>query len=107
RCAAAAQVPTAGVYRSPDVLGAIAETQAKLDGQRSAMLVLQDRVARELSRCAESLAEVAQAPQTPVRRLCRRAGPADLARPALGGRQCGGGRRCPGTPGRRGAAIRP
>ena len=49
--ARAAKVPPTVFQRITDVLGAIAETQAKLDGQRSAMLVLQDRVARELSRC--------------------------------------------------------
>jgi potassium-dependent mechanosensitive channel len=81
--ARAAKVPPAVFQRITDVLGAIAETQAKLDGQRSAMLVLQDRVARELSRCEEALAEVEQARQRAVSDLfVRESPPIWRARPA-------------------------
>ena len=86
--ARAAKVPPALFQRITDVLGAIAETQAKLEAQRSATLLLQNKVARELSRCEEALAEVEQARQRAVGDLFMResppiwrARPADVASP--------------------------
>jgi small-conductance mechanosensitive channel len=73
--ARAAKVPPAVFQRITDVLAAIAETQAKLESHRGAMLVLQDRVARELSRCEEALAEVQQARQRAVSDLFVRESP--------------------------------
>jgi small-conductance mechanosensitive channel len=81
--ARAAKVPPALFQRITDVLAAIAEAQAGLEAQRSATLLLQDRVARELSRCEEALAEVEQARQRAVGDLfVRESPPIWRARPA-------------------------
>jgi potassium-dependent mechanosensitive channel len=73
--ARAAKAPAAIFQRTADVLAAIAETQERVEAQRVATLVLQDRVARELSRCEDALAQTDQARQRAVGDLFVRESP--------------------------------
>jgi potassium efflux system protein len=59
----AAQVPPELLKRTEDVLAALAAAQTKVEAQRVATLVLQDRVARELARADSALDQIAQARQ--------------------------------------------
>ena len=57
----AAGAPKPTVDRTDSVLAAIETTRQRLDSARAETLVLQDRVARQLSRTQEAIVEVAQA----------------------------------------------
>jgi small-conductance mechanosensitive channel len=57
----AAKAPPELSERIKDVLASLADAQARLEAERATTLVLQDRVARELSRADSALAEIAQA----------------------------------------------
>jgi small-conductance mechanosensitive channel len=59
----AAKVPPELSQRTGDVLAALAAAQTKVEAQRAATLVLQDRVARELARADTALAQIGQARQ--------------------------------------------
>ena len=59
----AAKVPPELLKRTEDVLTALAAAQTKVEAQRVATLVLQDRVARELARADSALDQIAQARQ--------------------------------------------
>jgi small-conductance mechanosensitive channel len=59
----AAQVPPELAQRTADVLAALAAAQTKVEVQRVATLVLQDRVARELARTDSALDQIGQARQ--------------------------------------------
>src|SRR5207247_9499318 len=68
----AAKVPPELTQRTADTAAAIAGAQAKLEAQRAATLVLQDRVARELTRADAALAEIGQARRLAAARLLHR-----------------------------------
>jgi potassium-dependent mechanosensitive channel len=57
----AAKVPPELVQRTLDTVGAITAAQARVDAERAATLILQDRIARELSRADGALAAIGQA----------------------------------------------
>src|SRR5262245_45243424 len=57
----AAKVPPELAQRTLDTVAAITAAQAKVEDQRASTLVLQDRIARELSRADAALADVSQA----------------------------------------------
>ena len=57
----AAKVPPELAQRTLDTVAAISAAQAKVEDQRASTLVLQDRIARELSRADAALADVSQA----------------------------------------------
>jgi potassium-dependent mechanosensitive channel len=68
----AAKAPPEVSQRVMDVLTALAGAQARVEAERAATLVLQDRVARELTRTDSALAQIAQARrQTAVGLLVR------------------------------------
>ena len=71
----AAKVPPELTQRTADTAAAIAGAQAKLEAQRGATLVLQDRVARELARADAALAEIGQARRLAADSLLHRESP--------------------------------
>jgi potassium-dependent mechanosensitive channel len=71
----AAKVPPELTQRTADTVAAIAGAQAKVEAQRAANLVLQDRIARELTRADTALAEIAQARRLAADSLLRRESP--------------------------------
>ena len=56
-----AKAPPEVSQRIMDVLSALAGAQARVEAERAATLVLQDRIARELARADSALAQIAQA----------------------------------------------
>jgi len=73
--ARSSRVPEQVIERVDSVLAAITASRARLEAQRAAILVLQDRVARELARCEDALALIAGSRQEATGQLFRRDGP--------------------------------
>jgi potassium efflux system protein len=71
----AAGAPRPIVERTDSVLGAIETTRERLESARAATLVLQDRVAHQLSRSQEALLQVAQARRQATVQLFARESP--------------------------------
>ena len=71
----AAKVPPELTQRTLDTVTAIAGAQTKVEAQRGATLVLQDRIARELTRADAVLAEIGQARRLAADSLLRRESP--------------------------------
>jgi potassium-dependent mechanosensitive channel len=71
----AAKVPPELAQRTVDTVSAIVEAQNKVETQRAATLVLQDRVARELTRADNALAQVGQARRRAAGSLLARESP--------------------------------
>ena len=70
-----AKVPPEVLQRTLDTVGAITSAQGRVETQRAATLVLQDRIARELTRTDASLASIGQARQRAADTLFRRDSP--------------------------------
>jgi small-conductance mechanosensitive channel len=70
-----AQVPPELTQRTADTVTAIAGAQTKVEAQRGATLVLQDRIARELTRADAALAKIGQARRLAADSLLRRESP--------------------------------
>jgi small-conductance mechanosensitive channel len=70
-----AKVPPELLQRTLDTVGAITGAQAKVETQRASTLVLQDRIARELTRTDASLASIGQARKRAADTLFRRDSP--------------------------------
>jgi small-conductance mechanosensitive channel len=71
----AAKPPPELSQRIMDVLTALADAQARVETERAAALVLQDRVARELTRVDNALAQIGQARRRTAGGLLVRDGP--------------------------------
>jgi small-conductance mechanosensitive channel len=71
----AAKVPPELAKRTVDIVAAIIEAQSKVDTQRSATLVLQDRIGRELTRADDALAQIGQARRRAAESLLARESP--------------------------------
>jgi small-conductance mechanosensitive channel len=70
--ARASRAPAPVVSRIDSVLGAIDQTRARLEEERGATLVLQDRVAQQVARCDDLLARLATARHDVAGRLLAR-----------------------------------
>src|SRR5262249_62093548 len=70
--AAASQAPAPVTERSDAPLAAIADARTKLEAQRAAALGVQARAARQLARCEDALAQIAQARSRAVGQLWAR-----------------------------------
>jgi len=70
-----AKVPPEVLQRTLDTVGAITAAQARVETQRAATLILQDRIARELTRTDASLASIGQARKRAADTLFRRDSP--------------------------------
>ena len=70
-----AKVPPEVLQRTLDTVGAITGAQARVETQRGATLVLQDRIARELTRTDAALASIGQARKRAADTLFRRDSP--------------------------------
>jgi potassium-dependent mechanosensitive channel len=71
----AAKVPPELAKRTVDIVAAIIEAQGKVETQRSASLVLQDRIARESTRADNALAQIGQARRRAAESLLARESP--------------------------------
>ena len=71
----AAKVPPELAKRTVDIVAAIIEAQGKVETQRSATLVLQDRIGRELTRADNALAQIGQARRRAAESLLARESP--------------------------------
>jgi small-conductance mechanosensitive channel len=71
----AAEVPPELTQRTADTVTAIAGALTKVEAQRGVTLVLQDRIARELTRADAALAEIGQARRLAADSLLRRESP--------------------------------
>ena len=70
-----AKVPPELLQRTLDTVAAITTAQSKVEAQRAATLVLQDRVAREVTRADAALASIGQARRRAADSLLLRDGP--------------------------------
>src|SRR4030095_3809365 len=70
-----AKVPPELLQRTLDTVGAITSAQGRVETQRAATLVLQDRIARELTRTDAALASIGQARKRAADTLFRRDSP--------------------------------
>jgi potassium-dependent mechanosensitive channel len=70
-----AKVPPELLQRTLDIVGAITAAQAKVEIQRAVTLVLQDRIARELTRTDAALASIGQARKRAADSLFRKDSP--------------------------------
>jgi hypothetical protein len=70
-----AKVPPELTQRAADTVAAIAGAQTRVEAQRGATLVLQDHIARELTRADAALAEIGQARRRAADSLLRRESP--------------------------------
>ena len=71
----AAKVPPELAKRTVDIVAAIIEAQSKVETQRSATLVLQDRIARESTRADDALAQIGQTRRRAAESLLARESP--------------------------------
>jgi small-conductance mechanosensitive channel len=72
--ARASRAPAPVVDRIAGILTSIDQTRGRLQQERAAMLVLQDRVARQVERCDEALTRIAAAREEMAERLLARDG---------------------------------